>query len=194
MLRMSNDWKTLLWFYLSLSLLVVLILIFWIKAPEGSKTFQTALVSPSPINQGSLVIQLEKAEISRVSDSGKEWEIHTDDLSKDGENIYLNGVQGFLYQGNQPQYQVQAKKGQVDIENSDARLEDINLIKIDGGGSIVGESLTWLSNEQFMRIENVLVKRKNVLIESKKLWYDLSRGILAFPEEVIITLKSEGNL
>ena len=99
MLRMSNDWKTLLWFYLSLSWLVVLILIFWIKAPEGSKTFQTALVSPSPINQGSLVIQLEKAEISRVSDSGKEWEIHTDDLSKDGENIYLNGVQGFLYQG-----------------------------------------------------------------------------------------------
>jgi hypothetical protein len=120
MLRMSNDWKTLLWFYLSLSWLVVLILIFWIKAPEGSKTFQTALVSPSPINQGSLVIQLEKAEISRVSDSGKEWEIHTDDLSKDGENIYLNGVQGFLYQGNQPQYQVQAKRGQVDIENSDA--------------------------------------------------------------------------
>jgi hypothetical protein len=82
----------------------------------------------------------------------------------------------------------------VDIENSDARLEDINLIKIDGGGSIVGESLTWLSNEQFMRIENVLVERKNVLIESKNLWYDLSRGILAFPEEVIITLKSEGNL
>ncbi|WP_218112418.1 LPS export ABC transporter periplasmic protein LptC [Atribacter laminatus] len=191
---MSNDWKTLLWLYLSLVLLVILILVFWINPLERSKTFRTALISPTPINQGSLVIQLEKAEISRVSDSGKEWEIHTDDLSKDGENIYLNGVQGFLFQENQPQYQIKAKKGQVDVENSDARLEDINLVKIDGGGSIVGKTLTWLSNEQFMRIENVLVEKKNMLIESKKLWYDLSRGLLAFPEEVVITLKSEGNL
>lgn len=191
---MSNDWKTLLWLYLSLVLLVVFITIFWIKGPEGFKTFQKAHFSTTPISQGSLVIQLEKAEISRVSDLGKEWEIHTDDLSKDGENIYLNGVQGFLYQKNQPQYQVQAQKGKVDIENSDAQFEQINLIKVDGGGSIIGDSLTWLRNEQFMRIENVLVEKKNLVIKSKHLWYDLSQGILTFPEEVTITLKIEGNL
>lgn len=191
---MSNDWKTLLWFYLSLGCLAIFIVIFWITIPESSKTFQTALISPTPINQGSLVIQLEKAEISRVSDTGKEWEIHTDDLSKNGEKIYINGVQGFLYQKNQPQYQVQAKKGEVNIENSDARFEQVNLIQVDGDGSIVGDSLTWRSNEQFMRIENVLVERKNLLIVSKYLWYDLSEGILSFPEDVTIILKNEGNL
>lgn len=191
---MSNDWKTLLWLYLSLVWLVVFITIFWIKEPEGFKTFQKAQFSTTPISRGSLIIQLEKAEISRVSDLGKEWEIHTDDLSKDGENIYLNGVQGFLYQKDQPQYQVQAQKGKVDIENSDAQFEQINLIKVDGGGSIVGDSLTWLRNEQFMRIENVLVEKKNLVIKSKHLWYDLSQGILTFPEEVTITLKIEGNL
>ncbi|MBP8933016.1 MAG: LPS export ABC transporter periplasmic protein LptC [Candidatus Atribacteria bacterium] len=175
-------------------ILIIFVMIFWFNTSEGSKTLQVAFVSPTPINQGTLIIQLEKAEINKVTDSGKEWEIHTEDLSKDDKNIYLKGVQGFLYKKNQPQYQIQAQIGQVFLENSDVRLEKVNLTQIDGGGFITGESLTWLSGDQFMRVENVLVERKNLFIQSKYLCYDLSKGILTFPEDVVITLKNEGNL
>jgi len=191
---MNNDWKTLFWFSLSLIILIIFVMIFWFNTSEGSKTLQVAFVSPTPINQGTLIIQLEKAEINKVTDSGKEWEIHTEDLSKVDKNIYLKGVQGFLYKKNQPQYQIQAQIGQVFLENSDVRLEKVNLTQIDGGGFIAGESLTWLSGDQFMRVENVLVERKNLFIQSKYLCYDLSKGILTFPEDVVITLKNEGNL
>ena len=193
MQRVNSDWETVLWFLASLGILFGLAVIFWSNYPERNLFYQPALVSPLPIDHGKLEIQLEKAEISKVSEAGREWEIHTNDLRKDDKNIYLNGVLGLLYQKNKPIYRLEAQKGQVVIESSDTWLTDVQLVGYSENGLISGQSLSWLGQDHFLKMENVVIKRNTLLIESKYLWYDLSQGVLSLHENVVITLKIEGN-
>ena len=191
---MSNDWVTLFWFFASLGFLALLIIIFWFDFFGETTFYQPSLNSPPLINQDKLVIQLEKAEISKVSEIGKEWEIHTDNLSKDEQNIYLNGVKGSIYQQNKPFYQLEAEKGRVNLETSDAWFQDVRLVQSGSQGYIVGKFLSWLGKERFMKIENAFIEKDNMLVESKYLWYDLSQRIITLRENVIIILKAEENI
>jgi hypothetical protein len=193
MMGIKNEWETIFWLLLSIGVLLGLVVLFWVNQPARIFLVKLSLTTPVSIDQSKLEVQFEKAEISKVSETGKEWDLHADDLRKDESHIYLNGVKGLLYQENKPIYRLEAQKGQVIIENSDAWLTGVRLVGLAENGYITGDSLSWLGQDKFLKMDGVVVMRNIVHIESKYLWYDLSQKVLSLRENVVIKLKIEGN-
>ncbi|MCX6088917.1 MAG: LPS export ABC transporter periplasmic protein LptC [Candidatus Atribacteria bacterium] len=188
-MRSRIDWGTFPWFLFSILVLVALLVYFWIVQPSHLVLFFPPQEVSIPINKDRIDIQIEKAEISRVSETGKEWDFRTRDLQKGEKDFFLNGVDGIFYHDNSPLYRVEAQKGQVQVETTDALLSDVTMLAVKGDGQLTGDTLRWMGNENSLRMEKVHLKKKDLEISCGYIVYNLKDRRMFLEENVIIKIK-----
>lgn len=171
-------------FALSLSLLIVSVVRFWVL--EGRFVFPPSFsLGESPLR---FMVRLEEAKVSRVGEKGKEWEFWANTIEQSDDRITLTQVGGIVFQDKNPLYRLNAVKGLVSLSAGDATLWEVELYEERGDTIIRGEKLSFVSQRKEFVVYQVDMKSSNMEAHCGKLVYNVAQGRMTWEENVEIRI------
>jgi len=154
-------------------------------------------IPPAPpqemVEEGSSFsqIQMEKAEISRVGEKGKEWALNAHSVEQKGNSIFLIDVSGIFFQEGNPLYQVKAQKGQLFLPEGDVELHRVKLINEEKKETLQGELLWWRGDEEKFELQKARFVGQGIEANCQLVVYNLSKKKLWLENDVELRIKVE---
>lgn len=134
-------------------------------------------------------IQMEKAEISRVGEAGKEWALRAHSIEQKGNSVFLIDVSGIFFQEGNPLYQVKAQKGQLFLPEGDMELQRVELINEERKETLQGELLWWQGNEEEFELQKAQFAGQGIEANCQLIVYNLSQKKLWLENDVELKIK-----
>lgn len=188
---MKVDWETFLWTIISLVSLVAVLFFSWVfrVPPAGLSGDNEQEARELQREAGGIEINLEEAQISKLSGTEKVWELATRSLQRRDERLLLDEVTGYLYKDQAPHYRVEADQGWVDLDTQQVILETVFLSALDGRGNMQGKVIEWKGDDRVFHIRNFLFESAESRIEAEQARYDVTAGKVELIENVEIRMK-----
>lgn len=172
-------------FFLSMVSLVLVVVRLWL-IDRGPLPFWESY-SSEPTFQ--LTVQLEEAKISKIGSQGKEWELQAQRIEQREREIYLEEIQGTVFQKNIPLYRLQAKEGKISLVDNGVVLQVVELREERGDTVIKGEKLSFLSQEQEFLLDQAKFYGKKIKACCGKLIYNVARRKMIWEDQVEIQME-----
>ena len=179
------DWSLATLVFVSLFFLAGVVYVWW----TGELPFfpQEVLERESSFSQ----IQMEKAEISRVGEKGKEWVLNAHSVEQKGDDVFLIDVSGVFFQEGIPLYQVKAQKGQIFLSEGDVELQKVKLINEEKKETLQGELLLWRGKEEKFELSEAQFAGQGIEASCQQIIYNISKKKLLFENNVELKIKVE---
>lgn len=177
------DWGLTTLVFVSLFFLAGVVYVWW----TGELPF---LPQELPEEENSFSqIQMEKAEISRVGEKGKEWLLNAHSVEQKGDNIFLIDVSGTFFQEGIPLYQVKAQKGQIFLSEGDVELQKVELINEERKETLQGELLLWRGKEEKFELSEAQFAGQGMEASCQQIIYNISKKKLLLENNVELKIK-----
>lgn len=177
------DWGFATLIFFSLVLLIGVIYFWW--GGEAPPSPPPEIIEEEYFSQ----IQMEKAEISRLGEKGKEWVLNARSIDQKGDSVFLIDVSGTFFQEGAPLYQVKAQKGQVFLPEGDVELEEVKLINEERKESLQGELLLWRGKEEKFELRKAQFAGQGIEANCQLVVYNIPEEKLWLENNVELKIK-----